>query len=69
VARQLLNLAASGDARTRRVTQGELATMVNGARQTVNQVLRSLETRGYIRATGQVFEILDRRRLEDLAEQ
>jgi CRP/FNR family cyclic AMP-dependent transcriptional regulator len=69
VARQLLNLAASGDARTRRVTQGELATMVNGARQTVNQVLRSLETRGYIRAAGQVFEILDRRRLEDLAEQ
>ena len=68
VARQLLNLAGGG-ARTRRVTQGELATMVNGARQTVNQVLRSLEARGYIRAAGRAFEILDRQRLEDLAEQ
>jgi CRP-like cAMP-binding protein len=47
----------------------ELATMVSGARQTVNQVLRSLESRGYIRAAGRVFEILDRERLEDLAEQ
>jgi CRP-like cAMP-binding protein len=68
VARQLLNLAGGG-ARTRQVTQGELATMVNGARQTVNQVLRSLESRGYIRASGRVFEILDHERLERLAEQ
>jgi CRP/FNR family cyclic AMP-dependent transcriptional regulator len=68
VAKQLLSLAGGG-ARTRRVTQGELATMVNGARQTVNQVLRSLESRGYIRTAGRVFEILDRQRLEDLAEQ
>ena len=50
------------------MTQGELATMASGARQTVNQVLRSLESRGYIRAAGRVFEILDRERLEDLAE-
>jgi CRP/FNR family transcriptional regulator, cyclic AMP receptor protein len=68
VARQLLKLSG-GSSRTRRVTQGELATMVSGARQTVNQVLRSLESRGYIRAAGRVFEILDRERLEDLAEQ
>jgi len=68
VARQLLKLAGVGT-RTRQVTQGELATMVSGARQTVNQVLRSLESRGYIRAAGRVFEILDRERLEDLAEQ
>jgi CRP/FNR family transcriptional regulator, cyclic AMP receptor protein len=68
VARQLLNLAGGG-ARTRQVTQGELATMVSGARQTVNQVLRSLESRGYIRAAGRAFEILDRERLEALAEQ
>jgi CRP/FNR family cyclic AMP-dependent transcriptional regulator len=70
IARQLLALAIDGDgtARTRRVTQGELATMVSGARQTVNQALRSLESRGYIRADGRSFEILDRERLELLAE-
>lgn len=68
LARQLLILAGSGT-RTRRVTQGELATMVSGARQTVNQALRTLESRGYIRAAGGVFEILDRERLQDLAEQ
>ena len=70
VARQLLALAIDGDgtARTRGVTQAELASMVSGARQTVNQALRSLESRGYIRADGRSFEILDRERLELLAE-
>jgi CRP/FNR family cyclic AMP-dependent transcriptional regulator len=72
LARQLLVLAA-GDgygtaARTRQVTQTELATMVSGARQTVNQALRSLEERGYIRTDGRTFQILDRSRLEHLAE-
>jgi CRP/FNR family cyclic AMP-dependent transcriptional regulator len=71
VARQLLVLADGGNgapARTRQVTQAELASMVSGARQTVNQALRSLEARGYIRADGRSFEILDRARLEQLAE-
>jgi CRP/FNR family transcriptional regulator, cyclic AMP receptor protein len=70
LARQLLALAVDGDgsAWTRRVTQAELATMVSGARQTVNQALRSLESRGYIRAAGRSFEILDRERLKLLAE-
>ena len=69
VARQLLVLAGgNGVARTRQVTQAELASMVSGARQTVNQALRSLESRGYIRANGRSFEILDRERLERLAE-
>jgi CRP/FNR family transcriptional regulator, cyclic AMP receptor protein len=70
VARQLLVLATDGAAggRTRRVTQAELASMVSGARQTVNQALRSLEARGYIRADGRSFEILDRERLELLAD-
>jgi CRP-like cAMP-binding protein len=69
VARQLLVLAGGGNgaARTRQVTQAELASMVSGARQTVNQALRSLEARGYIRADGRSFEILDRGRLEHLA--
>jgi CRP-like cAMP-binding protein len=70
VARQLLVLAVDGHevARTRQVTQAELACMVNGARQTVNQALRSLESQGYIRASGRSFEILDSERLEQLAE-
>jgi CRP/FNR family transcriptional regulator, cyclic AMP receptor protein len=71
VARQLLLLAEDGNgsgAVTRQVTQGELATMVGGARQTVNQVLRSLEARGFIRATGGAFEVLDRDQLQRLAE-
>jgi CRP/FNR family transcriptional regulator, cyclic AMP receptor protein len=70
IARKLLALAAEDDglARARRVTQAELATMVGGARQTVNQALRSLESRGYIRADGGSFEILDRERLELLAD-
>jgi CRP-like cAMP-binding protein len=69
VARQLLVLAGDGTGTARTsVTQAELASMVGGARQTVNQALRSLESRGYIRASGRSFEILDRERLEDLAE-
>jgi CRP/FNR family transcriptional regulator, cyclic AMP receptor protein len=70
VARQLLLLASDGDGpgtTTRQVTQGELASMVGGARQTVNQVLKSLEARGYIRAAGRVFELLDRERLQRLS--
>ena len=69
VARQLLVLAGDGDGTVRSsVTQAELASMVSGARQTVNQALRSLEARGYIRADGRRFEILDPERLEHLAE-
>ena len=71
VARQLLLLAGDGNGdgtRTSQVTQGDLASMVRGARQTVNQALRSLEARGYIVADGGAFRILDRQRLERLAE-
>jgi CRP-like cAMP-binding protein len=69
VARQLLVLAGDGDGTApSSVTQAELASMVSGARQTVNQALRSLESRGYIRANGRGFEILDPERLEHLAE-
>jgi CRP/FNR family cyclic AMP-dependent transcriptional regulator len=67
VAAKLLDLTEPGKALTRRITQVELATMVGGARQTVNQALRSLEARGYIRANGRVIEILDRERLRRLA--
>jgi CRP/FNR family transcriptional regulator, cyclic AMP receptor protein len=67
VAAKLLDLTEPAGDRTRPITQVELATMVNGARQTVNQALRSLESRGYIRADGRVFEILDRRQLRRLA--
>jgi CRP-like cAMP-binding protein len=70
VARQLLLLAEDGNgarAVTRQVTQGELATMVGGARQTVNQELKSLEARGYIRAAGRAFALLDLEQLQRLA--
>jgi CRP/FNR family transcriptional regulator, cyclic AMP receptor protein len=70
VARQLLLLAKDGNgagATTRQVTQGELATMVGGARQTVNQVLKSLEAKGYIQAAGRYFELRDRDQLQRLA--
>jgi CRP/FNR family cyclic AMP-dependent transcriptional regulator len=71
VARQLLLLAdtpAGRSTHTRRITQGDLATMVGGARQTVNQVLRSLQESGYIRADGRTFEILQRDELQRLAD-
>jgi CRP/FNR family cyclic AMP-dependent transcriptional regulator len=70
IARQLLLLAEDGNgagAITRQVTQGELATMVGGARQSVNQELKSLEARGYIRAAGRAFALLDREQLQRLA--
>ena len=67
VAAKLLDLAEPGRNTTRRITQVELATMVGGARQTVNQALRSLESRGYIRSSGRTFEILDRDQLRRLA--
>ena len=70
VAAKLLELADSagqGPARTRRLTQVELATMVGGARQSVNQAMKSLEARGYIRAAGRAVEILDPQSLRRLA--
>jgi CRP-like cAMP-binding protein len=70
VAAKLLELAGparQGSARTRQVTQVELASMVGGARQSVNQALKSLEARGYIRVAGRAFEILDPQSLRRLA--
>jgi CRP/FNR family transcriptional regulator, cyclic AMP receptor protein len=70
VAAKLLELAdqvGQGPARTSRVTQVELATMVGAARQSVNQALKSLEARGYIRAAGRAVEILDPQSLRRLA--
>jgi CRP/FNR family transcriptional regulator, cyclic AMP receptor protein len=46
VAAKLLELVRQRAGRTRRLTQAELATMVGGARQSVNQALKSLEARG-----------------------
>jgi CRP/FNR family transcriptional regulator, cyclic AMP receptor protein len=69
VAAKLLELAGTAreGARTRRVTQVELATMVGGARQSVNQALKSLEARGYIRPAGRAVEILQPQQLRRLA--
>jgi CRP/FNR family transcriptional regulator, cyclic AMP receptor protein len=67
VAAKLLELAGPGGVRTRRLTQVELATMVGGARQSVNQALKALEGRGYIRVAGRAVEILDPQQLHRLA--
>ena len=70
VAAKLLELAdpvGEGPSRTRRLTQVELATMVGAARQSVNQALKMLEARGYIRPAGHTVEILDPESLRRLA--
>jgi CRP-like cAMP-binding protein len=67
VAAKLLDLVEPAQGRTRPITQVELARMVGGARQTVNQVLRSLQTRGIILAEGRSFLILHAEKLRRLA--
>jgi CRP/FNR family transcriptional regulator, cyclic AMP receptor protein len=70
VAAKLLELAdpaGEGPARTRRLTQVELAAMVGAARQSVNQAMKMLEARGYIRPAGHAVEILDPQSLRRLA--
>lgn len=67
VAAKLLELVGQRAGRTRRLTQEELATMVGGARQSVNQTLKSLEARGYVRVAGRAVEVLDPRQLRRLA--
>jgi CRP/FNR family cyclic AMP-dependent transcriptional regulator len=68
VAKKLLELGAAGGSVQgklhRRITQGDLAQMVGGARQTVNQVLRQFESRGWIRMANRTIEIVQREGLE-----
>lgn len=64
VAKKLLELApgnhvATADALRRSITQADLAQMVGGARQTVNQVLRTFQGRGWIRVSTRTIEVLD----------
>jgi CRP/FNR family cyclic AMP-dependent transcriptional regulator len=63
VAHRLLELGDSFGKHVPPVTQGELATMVGGARQSVNLALRGLEEQGFIRNVGGRIEILDRQGL------
>jgi CRP/FNR family cyclic AMP-dependent transcriptional regulator len=51
-----------------RVTQGDLAQMVGGARQTVNQVLRLFEERSWIHLANRSVQVLDPLALHHLAE-
>jgi CRP-like cAMP-binding protein len=50
------------------VSQSDLAQMVGGARQTVNQVLRLFEKRGWIALHHRAFEVLDPNALHHLAD-
>jgi CRP-like cAMP-binding protein len=70
VARMLLHIADRAGRRAEPtrldldLTQGELATMVAGSRQSVNQVLRRLEASGHVRRDEDGIEITDREGLE-----
>jgi len=73
VAKKLLELAPSsrsipGNARQPGITQADLAQMVGGARQTVNQVLRAFERREWIRVSPRAIEVLDMDQLQREAE-
>lgn len=50
------------------VSQNDLAQMVGGARQTVNQVLRQFEKRGWVMLHHRAFEVLDPHALQHLAD-
>jgi CRP-like cAMP-binding protein len=66
VARVLLRLAESGGRLGEpmrldlSLTQGELATMVAGSRQSINQILRRLEASGHVRSEREGLLITDR---------
>jgi CRP-like cAMP-binding protein len=70
VARMLLGIADRAGRRAEptrldlQITQGELAAMVAGSRQSVNQVLRRLEASGHLRRDEDGIEITDRDGLE-----
>jgi CRP/FNR family transcriptional regulator, cyclic AMP receptor protein len=67
VAKKLLELGTVGGAAGmlhRKITQGDLAQMVGGARQTVNQVLRQFEQRGWISMANRTIEIVRREGLQ-----
>ncbi len=61
LAKYLLNEARRGgtDVVTLNFTQGELAQMIGGARQTVNQLLQSLELARLISVQGREIRVLD----------
>jgi CRP/FNR family transcriptional regulator, cyclic AMP receptor protein len=77
VARRILALSRAPEpipvnrsaAKSRRVTQTEIAQMVSGSRQTVNRALRSLERRGYIELTDGSIVIRDEKSLQKRADQ
>lgn len=49
-------------------TQSELAGMIGGSRQSVNRLLGDFAARGLIRQEREAIILLDRRRLETVAE-
>lgn len=60
VAKKLVELTPGNRPALRRsITQADLAQMVGGARQTVNQVLGAFQGRGWIRVSPKNIEVLD----------
>src|SRR4029078_1796062 len=50
------------------LTQGDLAALLGGTRQSVNQVLRGFEVDGVLRRRGSTLEIVDQPRLRERAD-
>ncbi|MDQ3957501.1 MAG: Crp/Fnr family transcriptional regulator [Actinomycetota bacterium] len=73
VAKQLLAFASEAGANETeapldlKVTQGELAAMVAGSRPTVNQILKTFESRGYLEMDGRQIVIKEAEALRRLA--
>ncbi len=70
VAKRLLQFAdegSDGDVLDLTVTQGDLAAMVGGTRQSVNQILKTFEGRGYLSIDGRRIVVRNRGALERLA--
>jgi CRP-like cAMP-binding protein len=67
LAKALLELEGDGDAPAQRFTQADLANRVGATRQSVNQVLREFERRGFIKHAGRTIAILRPEELQRLA--
>ena len=59
----LANAEEAGDTFELAITQSELASMVGGSRQTVNQILRGFERRGLVEVDGRKVVVRDAREL------
>ena len=67
VAKRLLDLAGASET-TSAITQADLASLCGGSRENVTRILSELQRKGYIDRAGRRYRVLERRRLEKLAD-